>query len=87
MTSQVLFGLTLALLLAAGTNATKVKIKNNCPRTIWPTTLIGDNSNTIDVLPPWNDRLWARTRCTINASNKFICTTGDYGFCQISCNG
>ncbi|KAL5551768.1 hypothetical protein UlMin_001944 [Ulmus minor] len=100
MNAQVLFAFTLALLLA-GINATRVTIKNNCPRTIWPATQVGGQqqlsttgfklasgaSNTFSVLPPWNGRFWARTRCTIDAAGIFSCGIGDCGSGQVSCNG
>ncbi|EXB75913.1 hypothetical protein L484_022590 [Morus notabilis] len=100
--TQVLFGLTLAFLLAAGANAAKVTIKSNCPRTIWPATLTGDNKAQLSttgfklskgqsrsvVLPaPWSGRFWARTRCSTDASGKFTCITGDCGSGKVECNG
>lgn len=101
MRTLVLFSLALAFLLAAGANAAKVTIKNNCPRTIWPATLTGDSkpqlsttgfelvqgaSRSFDVPSPWSGRFWARTRCT-NDNGKFTCLTGDCGSGQVECNG
>ncbi|POO00823.1 Thaumatin [Trema orientale] len=103
MNTQLLFGLTLAVLLAAGANAATVTIKNNCPRTIWPATLTGDQkpqlsttgfelktgeSRSVDIpAGRWTGRFWARTRCSADPSGKFKCATGDCGSGQVPCNG
>jgi hypothetical protein len=103
MNTKVLFGLTLAFFLAAGANAATVTIKNNCPRTIWPATLTGDQkpqlsttgfellpgqSRSVDIPSPWSGRFWARTRCTTDqASGRFSCPTGDCGTGRVTCDG
>ncbi|KAJ7972322.1 Thaumatin-like protein [Quillaja saponaria] len=85
----------------AGGYAAKITFKSNCPRTIWPGTLTGDQkpqlsstgfelapgaSFSLDVPSPWSGRFWARTRCT-NNNGRFVCETGDCASGQVTCNG
>ncbi|KAL5546047.1 hypothetical protein UlMin_005734 [Ulmus minor] len=92
MNAQVLFAFTFTLLLA-GTNAAKVTIKTNCPRTIWPATQISGEqqlsttgfelasgaSNTIDVPPPWNGRFFSRKTRGVTFWARTRCTTNAVG--------
>ncbi|GAV58933.1 Thaumatin domain-containing protein [Cephalotus follicularis] len=99
MKTQVIFGLTLAFLLAGVFSAT-VTITNNCPYTIWPGTLTGGGgnqlsttgfelasgaSNSFNVPPPFTGRFWARTQCSTFGA--VTCATADCASGQVACNG
>ncbi|KAM1011863.1 hypothetical protein ACFX2C_047155 [Malus domestica] len=104
MKSQVasLLGLTLAILFFSGAHAAKITFTNNCPNTVWPGTLTGDQkpqlsltgfelaskaSRSVDAPSPWSGRFWGRTRCSTDAAGKFTCETADCGSGQVACNG
>ncbi|XP_068303744.1 thaumatin-like protein 1a isoform X2 [Pyrus communis] len=97
-----LLGLTMAILFFSGAHAAKMTFTNNCPNTVWPATLTsGQNrqlsttgfklasqaSQSMAAPSPWSGRLWARTRCSTNATGKFSCETADCGSGQVACNG
>ncbi|KAB2612452.1 thaumatin-like protein 1a [Pyrus ussuriensis x Pyrus communis] len=104
MKSQVasLLGLTFAILFFSGAHAAKITFTNNCPNTIWPGTLTGDQkpqlsltgfelaskaSRSVDAPSPWSGRFWARTRCSTDAAGKFTCETANCGSGKVECNG
>ncbi|XP_048439971.1 PR5-like receptor kinase isoform X3 [Pyrus x bretschneideri] len=97
-----LLGLTMAILFFSGAHAAKMTFTNNCPNTVWPATLTSGQkpqlsttgfklasqaSQSMDAPSPWSGRLWARTRCSTNATGKFSCETADCGSGQVACNG
>ncbi|TXG68692.1 hypothetical protein EZV62_003627 [Acer yangbiense] len=102
MNTQVIFCLTLALVVSGAHMAT-ISITNNCPYTIWPGTLTGGGgaqlsttgfelgstqTRSIDVGSPWTSGLvWARTQCSTDASGRFTCQTANCGSGQVTCNG
>ncbi|CAN1770503.1 Thaumatin-like protein 1a, partial [Linum perenne] len=87
----------------AGAEAAKVTFINKCPFTVWPATLSGGGvpqlpntgfalqpkgSEIIEVPPNWSSgRFWGRTGCSVDATGKFTCLTGDCASGQVSCNG
>ncbi|XP_070673512.1 PR5-like receptor kinase isoform X3 [Malus domestica] len=104
MKSQVdsLLGLTMAILFFSGAHAAKITFTNNCPNTVWPGTVTGNQkpqlsltgfelaskiSRSVNVPSSWSGRFWARTRCATNAAGKFSCETADCGSGQVACNG
>ncbi|KAM2761127.1 hypothetical protein COP1_025631 [Malus domestica] len=104
MKSQVasLLGLTMAILFFSGARAAKITFTNNCPNTVWPGTLTGDQkpqlsltgfelaskaNRSVDAPSPWSGRFWGRTRCSTDAAGKFSCETADCGSGQVACNG
>ncbi|XP_059668983.1 thaumatin-like protein 1 [Cornus florida] len=74
---------------------------NKCRYTIWPGTLTGRDAQlsstgfelaskaslSLDAPASWSGRFWARAFCSVNASGKFTCQSGDCSSGQISCNG
>ncbi|GLT25755.1 hypothetical protein SLA2020_008640 [Shorea laevis] len=95
------FGLTLAILFS-GIHSATLTVKNNCPYTIWPATLIGggvaqlsetgfqlasQESFSLDAPAGNSGRLWARTQCSSDSSGRFTCATADCGSRQVACNG
>ncbi|KAK8280276.1 hypothetical protein V6Z12_D09G165200 [Gossypium hirsutum] len=101
MKLNLLFGLTLAILVSGAQMAT-FTVKNNCQYPIWPATLVGDPNfpqlpktgfqldpqaqDSLNVPSPWKGRLWARTQCS-TSGGRFTCATADCGSDQIACNG
>ncbi|KMT06470.1 hypothetical protein BVRB_7g161390 [Beta vulgaris subsp. vulgaris] len=92
----------LFLFLISGTSSIQLIFKNKCSYTVWPGTLTGTGpqlpstgftlesgaSYTLAALPSWSGRIWARTRCSLDAvTQKFVCGTADCASGQISCNG
>ncbi|RDX58232.1 Thaumatin-like protein 1a, partial [Mucuna pruriens] len=77
-----------------------VTFTNNCPYTVWPGTLTGQNpqlsttgfelgsgaSNSVNLPNPWSGRFWARTGCSDN-DGVFSCATGDCASGEVECNG
>ncbi|CAN6677442.1 unnamed protein product [Malus baccata var. baccata] len=101
MRSQALLSLLFATVFLSGANAAKFTFQNKCPYTVWPGTLTGSGaqlsstgfelasgaSSSLDVPSPWSGRFWGRTRCSTNASGKFVCETADCASGQVACNG
>ncbi|KAJ8754191.1 hypothetical protein K2173_002091 [Erythroxylum novogranatense] len=73
------------------------RFENNCRDTLWLAASpsdgdlnAGNNPGTLESLlmpDPYNGVLWARTRCTTNATNYFSCDTGDCGTGEPICQG
>ncbi|XP_061353911.1 thaumatin-like protein 1b [Gastrolobium bilobum] len=99
-TTRVALCLSFAFLFYVAQGA-KVTFTNNCPYTVWPGTLTGDQkpqlqttgfelttgaSNSVDLPSPWSGRFWARTGCS-NNNGKFSCATADCASGQVECNG
>ena len=67
--------------------AARFDIKNNCNVTIWAAAVPGGGRQinpggtwSLEVTPPRTDgRIWARTKCSFNASGVGKCLTGDCG--------
>ncbi|XP_061336682.1 thaumatin-like protein 1b, partial [Gastrolobium bilobum] len=89
------------LVLHTVAQGAKFTFRNNCPYTVWPGTLTGDQkpqlsttgfelatgaSNSVDLPSPWSGRFWARTGCS-NNNGKFSCATADCASGQVACNG
>ncbi|KAK4478683.1 hypothetical protein RD792_014177 [Penstemon davidsonii] len=98
MRSILLVVLTVVICNVHRSYSATFTLKNNCPFTIWPATLTGvgapistgfvlasQGSTSLDVLPPWSGRLWARFECS--NSGRFTCANGDCNSGQITCNG
>ena len=90
------------ILLVKLGDSTTFTIKNNCRFTVWPGTLGGgsspqlsqtgfqlDNgaSTTLNIPAKWSGRVWGRRGCSVDASGKFSCQSGDCGSGQVACNG
>ncbi|CAN0926207.1 Thaumatin-like protein 1a [Linum grandiflorum] len=95
--------LIVAAIFVTGGQAAKVTFTNNCPFTVWPGTLTGGGvpqlpitglvllphrSDSIEVPPNWSSgRFWGRTGCSIDATGKLKCLTGDCASGEVACNG
>ncbi|KAL8151723.1 hypothetical protein V2J09_021531 [Rumex salicifolius] len=94
--------LSIAILFAFKVSATTFTFTNKCSYTVWPGILSGSGSPNLDstgfqldpastrsvqALPGWSGRFWARTGCKFDASGHGSCSTGDCGSGQVECNG
>ncbi|KAF2307469.1 hypothetical protein GH714_028958 [Hevea brasiliensis] len=100
--TSVLLGLTFTFLFC-GVHPATITFTNNCPYTVWPATLTGDNrpqlsstgfqlatkeTQSLNIPAPFTGRFWGRTHCSNESSSgRFTCATGDCGSGQVSCNG
>ncbi|GMH24552.1 hypothetical protein Nepgr_026395 [Nepenthes gracilis] len=99
--SQTTLFLTLYFLLSGADSAT-FTVVNKCTTTIWPGILSNagtsqlattgfvlqtGNSTVITVPSSWSGRIWARTLCTVDSTNKFSCVTADCGTGTVECSG
>ncbi|KAL9276762.1 hypothetical protein ACSQ67_025694 [Phaseolus vulgaris] len=77
-------------------------ITNKCTYTVWPAilsakessllsttgfALMPGDSSTLPVPPAWSGRLWGRTLCSLDITDKFSCVTGDCGTSTVECAG
>ncbi|CAN6935743.1 unnamed protein product [Brassica oleracea] len=75
-------------------SSTEFTLQNNCPYTVWPGILSGNESSiladdgfrlspnaSVQLTPPsrWSGRIWARTGCNFSSSGQGKCATGDCG--------
>ncbi|OMO81843.1 Thaumatin [Corchorus capsularis] len=102
MKLYLLFGLSLALSISGAHMAT-ISIKNNCPYTIWPGILTGNNgaqlgansgfdlaqqaTKSVDVPATWIAGLIWARTGCSSNSGTFSCATANCGSGQVACNG
>ncbi|KAL6856090.1 hypothetical protein ACP4OV_018892 [Aristida adscensionis] len=75
---------------------------NKCRETIYPAVLANSGrppfptsgfqlqpgaSASYSAPPSWSGRIWARHRCSTDASGRFSCESGDCGSTKVECNG
>lgn len=85
-----------------GVETASFKFINKCRHTVWPGLLSGANTaqlqttgftlnpsktRTVTVPKSWSGRVWGRTLCSVDSSNKFSCLTGDCGSGVLQCSG
>ncbi|XP_022631398.1 thaumatin-like protein 1 [Vigna radiata var. radiata] len=87
---------------ATGLFSRTLTITHKCTYTVWPAVLFAagrsplpttgfvllpGDSNTLPVPPTWSGRLWGRTLCSIDITDKFSCVTDDCGTSTVECAG
>ncbi|KAL2894736.1 Pathogenesis-related protein 5 [Bienertia sinuspersici] len=99
MAKKSFFKVRISTKKATGTVFT---LHNNCPYTVWPSTLSGNGAASLGeggfmlspgasstLYPPagWSGRFWARTGCSFDATGEGKCSTGNCGGLQCNAGG
>ncbi|CAI8609023.1 unnamed protein product [Vicia faba] len=88
--------------LIRGLDSATFTIVNKCSYPVWPGILSGagtaqltttgfvlDSGETSVIAVPtaWSGRIWGRTLCSTDSTEKFSCATGDCGSSNMECRG